>query len=82
MACLEIPAVPFPELPAPLTLGAALPSQSFDPTLCCKLLPFPVVAPPVTLGVVLTGAIVVALNTQMALMLAYFDARPLNCPYE
>ena len=51
-------------------------------TLCCKLLPFSIVATPIPFGVVLTSAVITALNTQLALLQTYMDARPLRCPIE
>lgn len=82
MACLELPATPFPTLPGGLTLGAAMPGTVLDPALCCKLLPFPVVVPPVALGVSLSPVIVAALNTALTALNAYMDALPIKCPIE
>lgn len=83
MACLPLPTVPFPELPFPLTLGAAIPSFEFDPNLCCKLLPFPVVIPPIPLPVgVLNPGVVALVQANLQSMTAYFDALPFKCPRE
>jgi hypothetical protein len=83
MACLAVPAPPLPTLPFPLTLGAEIPGFSFDPELCCKILPFPVGTPPIPLGPgVFNPAVVAVINSQLALMNAYFDALSFECPLE
>lgn len=83
MACLPLETPPFPELPFPLTLGAAIPSFDFDPALCCKLLPFPVSVPPVPLPPgTINPAIMAIIQANLQSMGAYFDALPFKCPRE
>jgi hypothetical protein len=84
MPCLPITLPSIPTIPSPLTLGIGLPSASFDPKLCCKLLPFPIVTPPIPLPPgVFNPAVVAVINAQLsALTATYFNLLPLKCPRE
>lgn len=83
MSCLGLPPPAVPTLPGGLTLGAALPSFTFDPALCCKILPFPVSTPPLPLPpLVFNPAAIAAINAALASFASYFDALSLSCPLE
>ena len=83
MSCLGITPPAPPTLPGGLTLGAAVPSISFDPTLCCKILPFPVNTPPLPLPpLVFNPAVIAAINLAMSQLVTYFDALSVSCPLE
>ena len=56
---------------------------TFDPTLCCKILPFPIATPPIPFPpLVLNPGVIAALNAQITLLNAYFDAFAFDCPLE
>lgn len=83
MACLPLPDVTLPTLPSPLTLDPpALDPVTVGAEFCCKLASFttPTYAP---FGpAVLNPAVIATINTNLALVQAYLDALPLNCPRE
>lgn len=84
MPCLELPIPTLPTLGGGFTLGASLPSFSFDPQLCCKILPFPVVTPPIAIALpvgVMAGAIA-SLNLAITAVNAFHDGFVFNCPLE
>jgi len=83
MACIPIPDVPLPTLPGGLTIAPSIPSQSFDPALCCKLLNMPAVTPPVGIvGTLLNPAVNAAIATAIKSVQTYLDALPHDCPKE
>lgn len=83
MPCLELPIPTLPTLGGGFTLGAAIPSFSFDAQLCCKILPFPIVTPPIPLGsLVFNPAVIATLNAAIATFNSYHDAAIFGCPLE
>jgi hypothetical protein len=79
MACIDAPVPPFPTLPTGITLGAGIPTPSFDIRFCCKLLEFsPAPIPPI----VVTGAVLDTLAALLASLNGYFDLIPFTCPRE
>jgi hypothetical protein len=84
MPCLKAPTISLPALPSGFGFGLELPGASFDPKLCCKLLPFPIVTPPLplTVGVPIPPAVVAAIATARATLLAYIDQLQVDCPME
>ena len=84
--CIRLPATTLPVLPAPFTLGAAVPSPSvsFNPRLCCKfdVLNIPAARLNLLAAVPIpTAAITAALAAKRAIQ-AYLDALPVNCPLQ
>lgn len=84
MACIALPAVAIPTLPAPLTLTAPVPSLTIpDVSLCCKLPPLPISIPPIPIpSAILNPAVIAALNAFVKQMTSYINALPLSCPLE
>lgn len=81
--CLSFPFPTLPTLGGGLSLGAAIPSQSFNAELCCKVLSIAVVTPPLPLGsLVFNPGVMAALNTAIATFNTYHDAFVFNCPFE
>lgn len=85
MACIPLPTVPAPSLPAGITLGPppTPPVPGADANLCCKLPPIPTPPPiPPIPAILMTGAVVAAFNKAVAGILSYLDKLPLDCPRE
>ena len=83
MPCLKLPALPAPQLPAPLSLSLSLPSLSFDLELCCKLPPVPIQIPPIPLPpLVLNPAIIATLNAFITQVVQYVNSLSVPCPIE
>jgi hypothetical protein len=83
MACVPIPPLPLIELPPGITLGASVPTLSFDETLCCKIASFSFATPPIPLPpLVLQPAIIATINTALAALAAYHASLPFDCPLE
>lgn len=84
MACLELPDVPIPALPFPLSLTPpAIPDIPGLPDFCCKLPippipPIPIKIPPLLINVAFTTA----LETYIEVAKAYIDSLAFNCPLE
>jgi hypothetical protein len=86
MACIPVPSLPFPVLPAPLSLSPPLPPT--PPTvpgaiLCCKLPPVP--PPPIPIPIpplILNPALLASLNAFIDQARAYINSLPLKCPVE
>lgn len=84
MACTPLPTPPpLPPLPGGISLSPTIPTPSFDPSLCCKLIAFPTVPPlpPLPPGIWNAG-VAAALGAILAAIETYLDAQPFNCPKE
>lgn len=83
MPCVELPKLPVPQLPSPFTIAIALPTASFDFSLCCKLLPFAIATPPIPIPpIVLNPAVIAALNAGVATVIGYINSLAVPCPLE
>lgn len=82
MGCTFAPLPPFPTLPPGITLGIPIPTPAFDATLCCKIIAFDPIVPPLPLPPFLATAAAAIITAQLALLEAYFDAIPFECPRE
>lgn len=87
MACIPLPKLDLPTLPAPLSLTPpAPPTVSIDANLpfCCKVaslagsFSIPIPIPPL----VLNPAVIAIINAALGAVDAYLDALPLSCPKE
>ena len=84
MACVPIPEIPLPSLPFPITIAPpATPDPGFAADLCCKILQFSIPTPPIPLPVgVVNPATSAIIKSNLAIVMAYIDAIPVNCPRE
>jgi len=83
MACIPIPDVPLPTLPDGITIAPTLPSQDFDPALCCKVLNLPVSTPPIGIPpVLLNPGVNAILKNAIKGVQSYIDQLPHDCPKE
>jgi hypothetical protein len=83
MACVPIPDSPIPTLPGGFTIAPTFPSQSFDPSLCCKVLNLPITTPPVAIPpAILNPAVSTAIATAIKAVQDYIDQLPHDCPKE
>jgi len=83
MACVPLPKVEAPKLPAPLTITPSVPEFSFDPALCCKVLPFPLATPPVPLPPgTLNPAVVAIVTNAMSQVTKFLNSLSIPCPKE
>lgn len=83
MACVPLPKVAAPTLPAPLSIAPSVPTLSFDPDLCCKVLPFPLATPPVPLPAgTINPAVIAIVTNAMAQIQTYLNSLSIPCPKE
>lgn len=87
MACVTLP--PFPPLPSlgPFSLTPpALPPVNLSINFCCQLslVSFTPVIPlgPLVLAVPGASVVILGINTALAVIQAYIDAIPLDCPLD
>jgi hypothetical protein len=84
MPCLPLPALPLPSIPAPFSLIPELPKvPSIQLDVCCQAINLgepniPIPLPPLVLN---TGVIQL-MNKGIAVVRAYLDALPIDCPRE
>lgn len=83
MACIELPKIELPRLPAPLSIEPpSLPALSADVTICCKLVAFRF-GPYVPLGpLVINPGVIALINAAADAVEGFLDAIPLECPRE
>lgn len=81
MACIPVPAVVVPTLPAPLSIDfGALPSIS-TPGLCCNLLAPITLVPPIPLpAAVLNPAVLATINAALHQVQDFLDHLEVPCP--
>lgn len=83
MACTPLPQVSAPELPAPLSIDPPSVSVEFDAAMCCKIIPFAAATPPIPLPpLTLNPAVNAIITENIALVQAFLDSLPLECPKE
>ena len=83
MACIPIPDVPVPTLPAGISITPTLPSQDFDAALCCKVLQIEIKPPPIPIPpLLLNPAVNAVIATTIKGVQDYIDALPHDCPKE
>ena len=83
MACVPIPDVPVPELPAGISIAPTFPSQDFDASLCCKILNIPITVPPIPIPpLLLNPAVNTAIATAIKGIQDYLDKLQHDCPKE
>lgn len=83
MPCLTVPLPTLPTLPSPLTLPVPDAPDVSPPETCCKLPTLPIPAIPITIpSVIVNPALVVTMKQYQALMRAYLDQIPVECPKE
>lgn len=84
MACLPIPVLPFPVLPAGFSISPPSPYPlPYPPGICCQVIGFPIPTPPITLPpFIVNSTFIAALNAAMSVVKTYTDAIPLKCPKE
>lgn len=84
MACVPIPVVPEPTLPAPLGVTPPpIPDVPGIPNLCCKL-PLPPI-PPIPISIpptVLSPAFIATLNAYLKVAVDYINSLHPKCPLE
>ena len=83
MACQPLRLPILPTLPGSITIAPTLPSATFDPALCCKILPFPLgtPAPPIP-PLLLNPAVNAAIASVLKSVQDYVDLLPVTCPKE
>lgn len=83
MACVPLPKVEVPKLPAPLTIEPTVPEFSFAPALCCKVLPFPLATPPIPLPPgTINPAVIAIVNNATAQITKFLNSLTIPCPKE
>ena len=83
MACVPLPKVEVPKLPAPLSIAPSVPTLSFDAALCCKVLPFPLATPAIPLPPLLVNpALIAIVNQTMSKVTAFINSLSIPCPKE
>lgn len=84
MACIPLPAVTPPVLPAPFSIAPpAPPAISVALTACCKLSVIPPLTIPIPIPpLVLNPAVIATINAALQTVDAYLDALALPCPRE
>lgn len=83
MACIPLPAVALPVLPAPFSIDPPeLPAITIGAEFCCKL-PTLSVTPLIPIpAAILNPAVIALINAASDVINAYIDALPLDCPRE
>ena len=86
MPCLAAPAIPFPTLPAPLSLGLNIATPGLSGTFCCtfSLPPYPLPLPPLNLGM-LGAAAIAAIQAYLKItgqINAFLAKLAVTCPLE
>ncbi|HEY3254604.1 MAG TPA: hypothetical protein VGJ91_11670, partial [Polyangiaceae bacterium] len=83
MACVPIPDVPLPTLPDGITIAPTFPAESFDPSLCCKILKIPITTPPIAIPpAILNPGVNAAIATAIKGVQDYIDKLQHDCPKE
>lgn len=84
MACVPIPVIQQPPLPAGFGFSPPDPFPLPYPNdICCQTIPFPAVAPPLPLpSFILNLAFIAAVTAGIGVAQAYMDSIPLTCPKE
>jgi hypothetical protein len=83
MPCFPGPVVPFPTLPAPLSLSPpAVPDVPQPPGLCCKLPPLTTPPIPIPIPAQILTPLITTLNGFVAVVKAYLLLKPIKCPLE
>lgn len=83
MACVPIPDIPVPTLPAGISLTPTLPSFDFDENLCCKILQLELKPPPIPIPpLLLNPGVNAAIASTVKGVQDYIDRLPHDCPKE
>ena len=80
--CVQLPTLPLPILPAPLTLGAGIPapSISLNPAFCCQFSVLTI--PSIPIGLPLFAAAVLPIVASLASIREFLDSFAIACPLE
>lgn len=86
MPCIAAPQIPFPALPAPLSLGLNLATPALSGTFCCtySIPSIPIPLPPLNLGM-LGAAAIAAIQAYLkvtAAINAFLGQLQLSCPLD
>lgn len=84
MACVPIPEIPQPVLPAGFSLTPPAPFPlPYAAGICCQTINFTTGAPPLPLPpLIVNPAFIIALTHAISVAQAYIDALPVTCPKE
>jgi len=84
LPCIAVPQIPFPALPAPLSLGLNLATPALSGTFCCtfSIPSIPIPLPPINLGM-LGAAAIAAIQAYLQVtqkVNAFLAQLQLSCP--